>query len=229
MKKLILVLTFITAMVQAQEVKQVPSISVTGEGKIKVTPDEAIISFGVENSGKDATEVKKKNDEIVDKVLKVIKKHKIPTTDFQTERVSLYKTYDYNTKKNQFQASQNISIHLKDLNKYDALMMDLVDSGVNAIQNVEFKSSKIKELESQARKDAILDAKKKAEDFVVVLNQKVGKAITISDNTQTSYPRPMYKTYAMAAESADAGMNRETLAIGEIEITTSVSIVFELL
>lgn len=229
MKKLILVLTFISAMVQAQDVKQVPSISVTGEGKIKVTPDEAIISFGVENSGKDATEVKKKNDEIVDKVLKVIKKHKIPTTDFQTERVSLYKTYDYNTKKNQFQASQNISIHLKDLNKYDALMMDLVDSGVNAIQNVEFKSSKIKELESQARKDAILDAKKKAEDFVVVLNQKVGKAITISDNTQTSYPRPMYKTYAMAAESADAGMNRETLAIGEIEITTSVSIVFELL
>ena len=229
MKKLILVLTFITAMVQAQEVKQVPSISVTGEGKIKVTPDEAIISFGVENSGKDATEVKKKNDEIVDKVLKVIKKHKIPTTDFQTERVSLYKTYDYNTKKNQFQASQNISIHLKDLNKYDALMIDLVDSGVNAIQNVEFKSSKIKELETQARKEAILDAKKKAEDFVSVLNQKVGKAITISDNTQANYPRPMYKTYAMAAESADAGMNRETLAIGEIEITTSVSVVFELL
>ncbi|MBD3723464.1 MAG: SIMPL domain-containing protein [Flavobacteriaceae bacterium] len=228
MKKLILVLTFISTMVQAQEVKQVPSISVTGEGKIKVTPDEAIISFGVENSGKDATEVKKKNDEIVDKVLKVIKKHKIPATDFQTERVSLFKTYDYNTKKNQFQASQNISIHLKDLNKYDGLMMDLVDAGVNAIQNVEFKSSKIKELESQARKDAILDAKKKAEDFVVVLNQKVGKAITISDNTQASYPRPMYKTYAMAAESADAGSNRQTLAIGEIEITTSVSVVFEL-
>ena len=46
-------------------------------------------------------------------------------------------------------------------------MMDLVDSGINSIQGVEFKSSKIKEYESQARKKAILDAKKKADDYVL--------------------------------------------------------------
>lgn len=228
MKKIFLVLTLITTMVQAQELKQVPSISVSGEGKIKVIPDEALITLGVQNTGKDATEVKKLNDEVVDAVLKVIKKHKIAKTDFQTQRVTLYKTYDYKTKKQIYQANQTLKIDLKDLSKYDALMMDLVESGINNISGVNFKSSKIKELESQARREAILDAKKKAEDYVSVLNQKVGKAISISDNSRTNYPQPVFKTYAMAADSESAGANRETLAIGEIEIISTVSVVFEM-
>ena len=91
MKKLFLVLTLITTMVQAQEVKQIPQISVSGEGKIKVTPDEAIITVAVENTGKEAAEVKKKNDETVDKVLKLIKQKGIPASDYQTQRVNLYK------------------------------------------------------------------------------------------------------------------------------------------
>ena len=65
MRKLFLVLILITTMVQAQEVKQIPQISVSGEGKIKVTPDEATITVAVENTGKESAEVKKKNDEAV--------------------------------------------------------------------------------------------------------------------------------------------------------------------
>lgn len=228
MRKLFLVLTLITTMVQAQEVKQIPQINVSGEGKIKVTPDEAIITVAVENSGKEAAEVKKKNDETVDKVLKIIKQAGIATNDFQSQRVNLYKNYDYNAKKHNYVANQTITIHLKDLTKYDKLMMDLVDSGINNIQGVEFKSSKIKEIERQARKNAMLDAKQKAADYVSVLEgQKVGKALLISDNSYTNYPRPMYaemKTMAMA----DASMPRETLAIGEIEIVSTVTVSFVL-
>lgn len=226
MKKLFLVLTLITTMVQAQEVKQVPQISVSGEGKIKVIPDEATITVAVENTGKESAEVKKKNDEAVDKVLKVIKQAGIATADFQTQRVNLYKNYDYNTKKYSYVANQTISIHLKDLAKYDKLMMDLVDSGINNIQGVEFQSSKIKEFERQARKEAMLNAKEKATDYVSVLaGQKVGKAILISDNSSTNYPRPpMYTMKSMAMES-DA-MPRETLAIGEIEIISTVNVSF---
>ncbi len=43
MKNLVMILLFSAGMVQAQEVKTVPQISVSGEGKIKVTPDEALI------------------------------------------------------------------------------------------------------------------------------------------------------------------------------------------
>ena len=226
MKKLFLVLTLITTMVQAQEVKQVPQISVSGEGKIKVIPDEATITVAVENTGKESAEVKKKNDEAVDKVLKVIKQAGIATADFQTQRVNLYKNYDYNTKKYSYVANQTISIHLKDLAKYDKLMMDLVDSGINNIQGVAFESSKIKEFERQARKEAMLNAKEKATDYVSVLaGQKVGKALLISENSATNYPRPqVYAMKSMAMESDS--MPRETLAIGEIEIIATINVSF---
>ena len=226
MRKLFLVLTLITTMVHAQEVKQVPQISVSGEGKIKVIPDEATITVAVENSGKDATEVKKLNDATVEKVLKAIKQAGIAPADFQSQRVNLNKNYDYNTKKYSYVANQMISIHLKDLKKYDKLMMDLVDSGINNIQGVAFQSSKIKEFERQARKEAMLNAKEKATDYVSVLaGQKVGKALLISENSATNYPRPqVYAMKSMAMESDS--MPRETLAIGEIEIIATINVSF---
>ena len=56
---------------QLQEQKAVvPQISVTGEGKIKVVPDQAVVTVGFQNTGKDAKEVKTLNDEVVDKVIK---------------------------------------------------------------------------------------------------------------------------------------------------------------
>jgi uncharacterized protein YggE len=227
MKKSILILmTFIATMTQAQEQKQIPQVSVSGEGKVMVKPDHIVINFGVENTGKDATEVKKLNDETVDKVVKFVKKFGIPTSDFQTTSVSLNRNYDYEKKKYNYQASQTISITLKDITKYDALMMGLVDNGINNISDVEFKSSKIEEYKSEARKLAMKDAKRKAEDYVSVLNQKIGKAILITDNTQSFYaPHVMYKADMMVAE---AGAPRETLAVGEIEVAANVSVSFTL-
>lgn len=218
-----------TSSLIAQEVKQIPQISVSGEGIIKVVPDEAIITVSVENTSKESVEAKKANDIVVDKVLKLIKKKGINEKDFQTQRLNLYQNYDYNTKKKNFVASQTIAIYLKDLSKYDDLMLELVETGINGIQGVDFKSSKIKELEKQARKDALLNAKAKAEDYVSVLvGQKVGKALLISDNSQTNYPQPLYngmmKTMAMSDESSP----RETLAIGEIQIISNVSVTFVL-
>ncbi len=229
MKKLVLIaLTLFATMSQAQEQKQIPQVSVTGEGKIKVKPDQVEINFGIENLGKDAQEVKKLNDEKVDKIVKFIKKFGIPVSDFQTTNVTLNRNYDYDKKKYNYQASQNICILLKDVSKYDALMMGLVDNGINNISNIEFKSSKIEDHKSDARKAAIRDAKKKAEDYVSVLNQKVGKAILITDNpTNYFQPQPMYKTMAMA-EDASAGAPQETLAVGEIQVICNVSVSFML-
>lgn len=229
MKKIIAVLLMTTSSIFAQEVKQVPQISVSGEGKIKVIPDEALVTVSIENKAKEAVDAKKANDVVADKVLKLIKSKGIDAKDVQTQRMNLYQNYDYNTKKKDYVANQTISIYLKDLSKYDALMMELVETGINGIQGVEFKSSKIKELEKQARKNALLDAKAKAEDYVSVLaGQKLGKVLLINDNSQTHYPQPIYggvmKSMAMESDS----FSRETLAVGEIEVISTVAVTFVL-
>ena len=130
-------------------------------------------------------------------------------------------------KKYNYQASQSISITLKDLSKYDEITTGLNDAGVNSIQGVEFKSSKMETYEREARKKAMENAKQKAADYVSVLGQKVGKALLITDNSQSYYPQPMYKGNVMAM-AADASATRETLAVGEIEINTNVSVTFAL-
>lgn len=229
MKNLILLLTFVTTMhVMGQEQhKLVPQISVSGEGKIKVTPDIAVIQLGVQNNGKDAKEVKTLNDVTIEKVIKYIKKFNIPTSDYQTAQMSLYKNYDFEKKKYSYQADQSISVTLKDVSKYDAFMMDVMETGVNVINGVEFKSSKIETYETEARKNAILNAKKKAEDYVSALaGQKVGKVILISDNSFTNYPQPVFLSKSLMLDAAAAP--RETLAIGEIEIVCTVNVSFVL-
>src|SRR5690606_29258820 len=148
MKKLVylvaIALSSYAATAQNFDNKPTPQINVSGEGKVKVIPDQAVIRFAVETRGEDAKAVKKKNDETLEKVLKFIRTQNLPKTDVQTQRVILNPQYDYEKKKNFFLASQTIEIFLRDLNKYDALMTGLTDSGANRIENVVFQSSKLR-------------------------------------------------------------------------------------
>jgi uncharacterized protein YggE len=230
MKKLVVVLLLFVAVAQAQETKQMPQITVTGEGKLKVIPDEAFITLAVENNGKEALEVKKKNDEQVAKVLQVIKRFGIAPTDFQTQQVSLYKNYDEASKKQSYVAHQTLTIHLKNLSQYDALLLEVMEAGINSIQGVEFKASQLKVYESQVRKNAMVAAKQKAMDFVSELpGQKVGKALVVLDSSFTQFPRAVFsemKTYAMAADGIE--VSEETLAIGSLEINVTVTVTFAL-
>jgi uncharacterized protein YggE len=184
---------------------QIPQITVNAEGKIKIVPDQVFISVSVETSGIKASEVKKDNDKSVDKVLSFIKKMNLPTTDYSTQQVSLNQRYDYTDRqKTEYEASQTITILLKDLSKYEDLMEGIVEVGVNQIDNVEFKSSKMAGYLIEARKLAIKNAKQKANDYISELTgQKVGKVISINEMESNFYPGIVnIKSDAVAAMDA---------------------------
>lgn len=228
MKKSILLITLLaTFLVQAQDQKQIPLISVNGEGRIKVVPDIAAISISLESKGSKAIDVKRENDTKIDAVLKYILKMNIDKKDFQSQRITLNDQYDYQKRKHNYVATQTILIELKDMSKYDELMEGLMETGINNINGVQFKSSKLEIHKMEARKLAIKEAKAKAEDFVSVLGQKVGKAYLITDNSQTFYPQ-MNRMFAMAEMKTESMSSdfRETLAAGEIEIVANVQVSF---
>ena len=221
---LILAITAMTTLAHAQQIE--PTVGVTGEGKVIVVPDEVTISLGVQTQGKDAAAVKSENDKAVDKVLDFLLKKNIPQNQVQTEYVSLNKNYDYNTKVYNYNASQTISVKLKDLSKYDEIMSGLVASGINSINGVNFGSSKMDTYEAEARKKAVANAKIKAQEYAGVLGQKIGKAVQIAEQgTNTPQPQPMYKM-AMS-ESMDS--SQRTLAPGEMTISSKIQITFQLI
>ncbi|MFV8271414.1 SIMPL domain-containing protein [Flavobacterium sp. GT2N3] len=226
MKKALVILSVLfISMSYGQEVKQVPQINVSGEGKVKVVPDQATLAVTVETKGNNAKDVKKQNDEKIEAVLKYIKKMNLAPADYKTQRVSLNPQYDYEKKKHSYNATQTIEILVRDLSKYDELMEGLVDQGINRIDAVTFQSSKLAQYQSEARKLAMKEAKLKAEDYSSVFGQKVGGAMTITDNSQTYYPQPMYAAMK-TMEMSDASAPRQTLAVGEINITANVTVSF---
>ena len=224
MKKLVLLLVIITSMgLNAQNSTERNTVSVSGEGTVMVVPDMVTINSRIETEGLDAEAVKKENDKIANKIFKYLKSKGVAEKNIQTEYVNLNKRVDYNTKKETFVANQAISIKLEDLKDYEEIMQGLLKNGLNRINGVEFSSSKIGEYQKEARKKAVLDAKKKAEDLVAPLDQKIGKAVMISENGGNSYP-----VLRMAEMKSSSQSDQQTIAPGEMEVSINVNISFQL-
>ncbi len=221
--KTFLILAIATTTMMAQNTVQTPTVDVSGEGVVRVVPDEVTINIRVENTGENTKVLKEQNDATISEVLKFLKKMDIAEKDVRTEYMNLNKNYDYNSKTYTFAANQSLSVKLRDLKKYEAVMKGLIDTGINRIDGVNFSSSKVESLKSEARKKAVENAQMKAKEYASVLNQTVGKAVSISEFSNSVGPQPMYK---MAMMDSASGGDEQTIALGEMEIKATVNISF---
>lgn len=223
MKKNILIIVLFSAFIMNAQTIQQNTVDVTGEGIVRVTPNEVTISVRIENTGNDHMATKKENDRVVSNVLSFLKTIQIEDKDVHTQYVRLNKNYDYNTKSYSYAANQSIAIILRDLSKYEELMSGLLSSGINRIDGISFSSTEREQLESEARKKAIAHAKMKAEEYASVLGQTIGKAESISEYRNSNVLPPMSKTMAFAGDSSNG---QQTIAPGEIEIQVLVYVSF---
>lgn len=220
MKRILLLLVMlIGAATFAQE--QQNTVSVIGTGTVNIIPDKVLINSRIEHTGKSAVEVKKQNDKVVNDVIKYLKSQGIASENIQTEYIRLNKEFNYNTKDTFYSANQAISIELQDLKKYEEIMSGLLNSGLNRIDGIEFMTSKKEELQSEARKKAVLDAQMKAKEYTEALGQEIGKAIRISE-IQTDHYQPVYRVMEMKQDSSE----QETIAPGEMEVRVKVNVDF---
>jgi uncharacterized protein YggE len=228
MKKLMFLASILLIGITTMAQEQPAGISVTGEGTVKVVPDEVLIQINVNEEGKSAQEVKAAADKTIDAVLKYLGNQKIDKKNVQTEYVRLGKAYQYQTKTYNYSATQSISILLKDISEYDKIMQGLLELGINGINSVQFKSSEMEKHQSEARKKAVENAKMKAEEYASALKVRVGSVISLQEVTNNNYGGPqVYR--AMEMKSADASSQKETLAVGEMEITSKVDVNFSLI
>ena len=90
--------------------------------------------------------------------------------------------------------------------------------------------SKMDALELELKSKAVKKAKKKAEALVAPLNQKVGKALHILDNSIPSYPRTSVRQKVNVYAEASAARTPEPLDLDfeQIKVETSVNVKFAL-
>lgn len=202
-----------------------PSVTVTGEASLNVTPDRAIVRAGVSSQGKTAREAMTINSKAMSAVLVALKESGIADADVQTSRLGLDALRGGKDNPQQvtgFQAANRVSIVVRDLNKIGDVLDKLVTAGANSISGVEFVVTDYSKLLDKVRADAVADAKRKAEIYVQAAGVGLGRPITIGEEGAPA--RPVMRR--MAAPSSGAAV---PISAGEEQISISVTVSYELM
>jgi uncharacterized protein len=172
-----------------QAMRQPFGVRTYGSAVIRVDPDIASIRFMVsrtENHPKDAfNAVREASKKVVDYLQFVDAKKETGTS-----QITLEQTWEFIGSKRKFigyTGSVGFHILLYDLRQLETLLIGLVDAGVNEIYNVDFQTSRLRELRSEARRKAVEAARAKAENYCLAAQVKLGRVLHIEDvNPDTS-------------------------------------------
>ena len=203
------------------QVAPIATISVTGEAQVSVPPDLAQIDAGVSTEAKTAREASEANNTTMGKVLLALKGAGIDEKDFQTSRLSLQPQYAPNRNGPNaivgYQASNRVTIKLRDVTKVASTIDTLVGAGANDIGGINFMVSSASKLLDDAREQAIADARRKAEIYARAAGVTLGAPVSISEEGSPA-PMQFRRMSAGVAASAPVAQGEETL-----QVTVSVS------
>lgn len=212
------------------------TLTINAEAKINVAPDIAYISAGVTEERATASEAMEAQAAAMNGVFSALEAAGIAAKDMQTSGLSLYPRYDYLEVKQRdgsvrgeqklagYVASNNITARVRNLNTLGATIDSLVKAGGNTFSGVSFALDNDKDLKNQARTQAMKEALAKAELYANAAGLKVARIVTISEGYEYA-PQPVMM--ARAEMAMDAGAPTP-VAAGEVGVTASVSVLFEL-
>jgi uncharacterized protein YggE len=206
----------------AQE--NLPLVTVTGKGEVKVTPDEVAIRFGIVSIEKNTVDARRNVEAVIKQVNALLGKYKIPASQLTMDYLQLEQwppDYAPNLTERQFRASQGITVVIKDISKFNEFLTELYNTGINRIDLVEYRTSELRKHQDAARDMAVRAAREKAEALAKSLGQSIGAAYSIEEFPENNYPM-----MRMANQSMDGGAAAETL--GQISVTANVTVRFYL-
>ncbi len=200
-----------------------PSVFATGTGTVEVKPDIATVSIGVTTQGDTAAGSLKANSDAIAAVMARLASAGIEERDMQTSNLYLnpnWSGYDTGTPViSGYIASNMLTITVRDLDKLGAVLDSAVTDGANTLNGVTFGLADPAPVLDEARKEAVADARARAELLATAAGMKIGKIVSITESTVGDYPYPMYDM-AAAAPVPVAG--------GELGLSASVTIQYEL-
>jgi len=231
--------------IAAPVMAQVPrSIAVTGQAEVRVTPSQANIVFGVETLNKALALATDENDKRVRAVVQSLQALGVAAKDIQTDYIQVEPRYDdvgANTVLRHYVVRKTIAVTLRDVSVFERSLSGALQAGATHINSVQFLTTDLRKYRDEARARAIQAARQKAVALAGELNARIGKVITIQEFGGGA---PWYSynnvwggsrfggpgSNQVTVQSADGGGDTlgEAIALGQIGITASVSVSFEL-
>ncbi len=204
------------------------TFTVTGEGKVSVSPDIAVVSAGVQAQG---TTVKATQDQLntaINAVSSAVKKAGVADKDIQTSGYATNPMYDYATRTPRitgYQASSNLTMKVRAIDKANAVIDAATAAGANQVGGISFDVDDKTKAQNEARTLAVADAKSKADNAAKIAGFTLGKIINYSEDFGGSpQPFPMLaKADAAVAEGAPTQVEP-----GSNDITVTVSLSYQI-
>lgn len=203
-------------------------VTVSGEGKIVVTPDLAYINVGVQTKNEDAAIAQQENAKLMEAVIAAIKAKGIKAEDIKTTGYSLYQTYDYNLDKQSdpyYVANNTVNVKLNDIKMVGSIIDTATAAGANAVNSIQFTVKDDSQYYQEALKLAMNNAKGKATAIMSTYSKVPGTPYSV---TESSYGGGIMYDYASSRLTGDVAMENSTpIEVGEITITANVSVSYD--
>jgi uncharacterized protein YggE len=216
----------------ADDDRPLRAITVSGEAKEEVAPDQAVLSGQILSKAKQLATAKLDNDKLAQRVYEITKKFEIPKEKIAASNVYISPEYNYNNKTNKqeligYIVSRNLSITMEKLDVHEQLLSALVEAGIDQVNSVAFTIAKPEAREDALRVKAVQNAKARAEMLAGAAGAKLGKVITI--NMEGAYAPPVMPMRMMKAEAAGGVANSSAPSLpGMNMMSQRVSVTFEL-
>jgi uncharacterized protein YggE len=223
-----LVVTYGGSAEEATTAKSVPNLLITGEGSIRAAPDSAVFFAGVTSTSQTAREALNSNRAAVRTVIASAKSGGVADADIQTSDLSLQPQRDPAARTPDariigYQVVNRVVLRIRNLNQIGNLIDDLVTAGCNQLYGLRFEISEPEKYLEQARRDAVTDARKKAELYAHAAGVRLGRLLSlVEDQPPLSAMRALPRAEAAAASQVP-------IERGESEIKVQIRTAWELL
>jgi uncharacterized protein YggE len=203
------------------------TISVTGTGRVILTPDVADLRLGVLVQRSTVRAARADAAKAMTAVITALKKVGLADADIQTSAINLQPLYDYSNgnapRLTGYQFSNSVAATVRKLDVLGDAIDDALAAGATSLDSVTFRVDDETKAEAQARTGAMADAKGKAQ----ALASAAGVSIQgVSSITETIAPIP----YPILYERAPAGAVDKQLSTpvqpGTNEITVTVAVAY---
>ncbi|WP_137680216.1 SIMPL domain-containing protein [Aurantiacibacter suaedae] len=155
-------------------------LSVSASGEADTRPDEARFTAGVENWARSSEDASKETQDEIAQIVAALRELGIEDKDIQTRTVNVQRI-DWGDRKGQFQASNTVTVRVRDIAKADAAVTAVTGVGANIVNGPDLRLSDPEKAFNSAYGNAYRAALARAEAYANAAGMKVARVLTIRD------------------------------------------------
>ncbi|WP_020207735.1 SIMPL domain-containing protein [Gilvimarinus chinensis] len=217
----------------AQSMPDFPHISVTGEAKIEVAPDMVTLQFQISATENDANQAVDVVTQRASDIVSLVKEKGLTRKDIETWAIDKQTRRERDPasgllKITGYEVTQRFILHINGLEKYEAIVNELLRMPNTERLNAEFDVTQRESLTRELTAKAAKDAKRRAQEMAYGLDVKISSVYAISQAGDFSQPLAKFAMSEAQYDRAGGGGRFELFAPQHITLEKHISVIFQI-